>query len=90
MDFNYEEAFHKTLPEAYERLLLDVMRGDNTLFTRNDELEAAWRFVDPVLEAWETKGFEPEHYPAGSWGPAEAANLLTRDGRQWREPNPGK
>jgi len=90
MDFNYEEAFHKTLPEAYERLLLDVMRGDSTLFTRNDELEAAWRFVDPVLEAWETKGFEPEFYPAGTWGPVEAAKLLTRDGRQWREPNPGK
>ncbi|MBA3314209.1 MAG: glucose-6-phosphate dehydrogenase [Planctomycetaceae bacterium] len=90
MDFNYEEAFHKTLPEAYERLLLDVMRGDNTLFTRNDELEAAWRFVDPVLEAWETKGFAPEPYPVGTWGPVEAAKLLTREGRQWREPNPGK
>jgi glucose-6-phosphate 1-dehydrogenase len=90
MDFTYEEAFHKSLPEAYERLLLDVIRGDNTLFTRNDELEAAWRFVDPVLAYWEGEKVEPEPYAAGTWGPEAADRLLTQDGRKWRRPNPAK
>ncbi len=89
MDFSYAEAFQKTLPEAYERLLLDVIRGDNTLFTRNDELEAAWRFVDPVLSYWES-GVAPEPYAAGTWGPAAADKLLARDGHRWRKPNPAK
>lgn len=90
MDFNYDGAFHKALPEAYERLLLDVIRGDNTLFTRNDELEAAWKFVDPVLDYWEGNNIEPELYPAGTWGPKAADRLLAQDGRQWRRPNPQK
>lgn len=90
MDFNYQEAFQKTLPEAYERLLLDVIRGDNTLFTRDDELEAAWRFVDPVLEYWEGKNVAPEPYAAGTWGPDASDKLLSRDGRHWRKPNPAK
>ena len=90
MDFSYEEAFHTGLPEAYERLLLDVMRGDSTLFTRNDELEAAWRFVDPILEYWEGQHVQPEPYPAGTWGPAAAERLLSRSGRAWRQPNPAK
>ena len=90
MDFDYHEAFETSLPEAYERLLLDVMRGDGTLFTRNDELEAAWRFVDPILDYWEGQSSHPDPYPAGTWGPQSARDLLARDGRQWRHPNPGK
>ncbi|GAB4138750.1 MAG: glucose-6-phosphate dehydrogenase [Planctomycetaceae bacterium] len=86
MDFAYESAFNHRLPEAYERLLLDVLRGDSTLFTRTDELEAAWKFVTPVLEHWESAGFEPETYPAGTWGPKAADELLTRTGRTWRQP----
>ena len=62
MDFAYESAFHGVLPEAYERLLLDVLRGDSTLFTRSDELEAAWRFVNPVLDYWENSDVQPEPY----------------------------
>ena len=84
MDFDYSEAFPTKLPEAYERLLLDVMRGDRTLFTRDDELEAAWRFLDPVLKAWAKDEHTPHEYPAMSWGPDAAERLLSDDGRAWR------
>jgi glucose-6-phosphate 1-dehydrogenase len=86
MDFAYESAFHGVLPEAYQRLLLDVLRGDTTLFTRSDELEAAWRFVTPVLEFWESSNTKLEPYAAGTWGPAAADQLLARSGFHWRVP----
>jgi glucose-6-phosphate 1-dehydrogenase len=85
MDFSYGAAFGSNTPEAYERLLLDAMRGDATLFTRHDEVEAQWRYIDPVLQAFGTQG-PPPVYPAGSWGPGEADDLLARDGRRWRRP----
>lgn len=85
MDFDYEDTFHAHLPEAYERLLLDVMRGDNTLFTRSDELLEAWKFVDPVLKEWESGPTGLEFYPAGTWGPAAADRLLNESGRRWRD-----
>lgn len=88
MDFSYDEEFAIGLPEAYERLLLDVLRGDSTLFTRSDELEAAWQFVTPVLKAWESAGHKPEGYPAGTWGPAAADAMLARHGAAWRQPDP--
>jgi len=81
---------YQELPEAYERLLLDVLRGDSTLFTRRDELEAAWRFVTPILEHWEQSPLDPAAYAAGSWGPSEAEGLLERDGRKWRRPDPSQ
>ncbi len=83
MEFHYGTAFLSESPEAYERLILDVMRGDATLFTRNDEVEALWRIIDPILAAWaqDTEAPIPQ-YPAGSAGPAEAGALL--DGRSWR------
>ncbi len=86
MNFHYHESFDIAVPEAYERLLLDVMRGDSTLFTRSDELEAAWKFVDPLLNAWENPKHQPQLYSAGSWGPNEADQLLQRTGRSWRIP----
>jgi glucose-6-phosphate 1-dehydrogenase len=87
MEFAYESAFEKVaLPEAYERLLLDVLRGDSTLFMRNDELESAWRFVTPVLQSWNGGPNRPAPYAAGTWGPAEADELLARSGRHWRTP----
>jgi glucose-6-phosphate 1-dehydrogenase len=87
MDFRYGMAFGSNTPEAYERLLLDAMRGDATLFTRRDEVEAQWAYVDPVLEAWAAEGPQPPSmYPAGSWGPEQADDLLARDGRRWRKP----
>ncbi|WP_417847556.1 glucose-6-phosphate dehydrogenase [Thalassoglobus sp.] len=86
MDFEFGESFGIELPEAYERLLLDVMREDSTLFTRSDELEAAWKFVDPILQLWSGKNHRPELYPAGTWGPKGANQLLSRNGHYWRAP----
>ncbi len=88
MDFSYGEEFPISLPEAYERLLLDVLRGDSTLFTRSDELEAAWQFLTPILEAWEAPGHKPVEYPAGSWGPAASDAMLARHKAIWRRPIP--
>jgi len=87
MDFLYDAAFASESPEAYERLLLDALLGDSTLFTRRDEVEAAWTLVTAVLDAWERESFAalPE-YEAGRWGPREAHDLLERDGRRWRRP----
>jgi glucose-6-phosphate 1-dehydrogenase len=85
MDFRYGTTFGAVAPEAYERLLLDAMRGDQTLFTRRDEVEAAWRIADSVLKVTESPEFAPPHpYRAGTWGPSEADQLLARDGRAWR------
>jgi glucose-6-phosphate 1-dehydrogenase len=86
MDFDYDDHFDSQLPEAYERLLLDVMRGDSTLFTRSDELEAAWRFVTPLLEAWENSSSSPDFYPAGTWGPPAADRLISESRTLWRSP----
>ena len=86
MDFHYGTSFGKASPEAYERLLLDAMSGDATLFARRDEVEEAWAFIDPIEEAWHAKKDAPGlfFYAAGSWGPEEADDLLARDGRAWR------
>jgi glucose-6-phosphate 1-dehydrogenase len=86
MDFHYGTSFGKASPEAYERLLLDAMSGDATLFARRDEVEEAWTFIDPIEEAWHAKNDAPElyFYPAGSWGPEAADDLLARDGHAWR------
>jgi glucose-6-phosphate 1-dehydrogenase len=84
MDFLYGEAFTESSPEAYERLILDVMLGDATLFPRNEEVEASWRVIDPLEEFW--VGQEPQLYRAGEWGPKAADEMLARDGRTWRRP----
>jgi len=85
MDFRYGTAFGSASPEAYERLILDAMRGDQTLFTRKDEVEAAWKLVDQILKVVESpESPRPHDYEAGSWGPSEAEALLARDGRAWR------
>ena len=87
MDFRYGAAFGSNTPEAYERLLLDAMRGDATLFTRRDEVEEQWAFMDRVFDAWRGAGnVPPPIYPAGSWGPEAAHDMLARDGRRWRRP----
>ena len=85
MDFDYT-TFTQPLPEAYERLLLEVLRGDSTLFMRSDELDAAWQFVTPILDFWSQSETVPEPYPSGSWGPVAADDLLRNDGRSWRSP----
>jgi glucose-6-phosphate 1-dehydrogenase len=84
MDFSYADSFHKAPWEAYERLLLDAMRGDHTLFSRRDGDEQAWAIITPILEAWAAKKDPLPEYPIGSAGPKEADQLLKRDGRRWR------
>ena len=85
MDFRYGTAFAVPPPEAYERLLLDVMLGDPTLYTRTDEVESAWRFITTILDAWQQPGAPPPvSYVAGSWGPEAADKLIAADGARWR------
>jgi glucose-6-phosphate 1-dehydrogenase len=84
MDFRYGHSFGVSSPDAYERLLLDAMAGDSTLFTRRDEVEFSWAFIDPLLRAWERSGADGLfEYRAGTWGP-EAADGLFKPGRSWR------
>jgi len=85
MDFGYGHAFTEQSPEAYERLILDVLLGDPPLFPRHEEVELSWRILDPIEEYWATLG-APEQYRPGSWGPASAAALMAADGRAWRLP----
>ena len=85
MDFRYGAAFGSNTPEAYERLLLDAMRGDATLFTRADEVSAAWRFMTPVLEAWdESRPADSRTTPPAPGVPSRRSDLIERDGRAWR------
>jgi len=86
MDFQYITSFLVEAPEAYERLLLDCMIGDPTLFTRADEVEAAWMLIDPIEDAWRNGRPPIGTYPAGTWGPPASAQLLQADGREWHRP----
>jgi glucose-6-phosphate 1-dehydrogenase len=86
LDMSFAEEFaDRRHPEAYERLLMDVVRGDQTLFMRRDEIEAAWEWVDPILSAWAEQREAPRPYTAGSWGPSAAVALVEREGRTWHE-----
>ncbi len=85
MDFGYGHAFTEASPEAYERLILDVLLGDPPLFPRHEEVELSWKILDPIEEFWATQG-QPEQYRPGTWGPSSADALLARDGRVWRRP----
>jgi glucose-6-phosphate 1-dehydrogenase len=85
LNLSFAATFTERTPEAYERLLLDVIRGQQTLFMRRDELEAAWSWVDPIREAWDAATDAPQPYTAGSWGPTGAIALIERDGRTWNE-----
>jgi glucose-6-phosphate 1-dehydrogenase len=73
------------VPEAYERLLTDVIRGDPTLFMRRDEVEASWRWIEPIIEGWRASAQRPLRYAAGTWGPSAAIALIEREGRSWHE-----
>jgi len=85
MDFHYSSLFTGSLPEAYERLLLEALDGDASLFTRSDGIEASWKMVDPIIQGWDAHNDPPlAIYPAGSWGPGASDQLLARDGRGWR------
>ncbi len=85
LDMTFAEAFSARNPDAYERLLLDVIRGNQTLFMRRDEVEAAWRWIDPIAEAWSRSNDAPKPYTSGTWGPTASVALIERDGRTWHE-----
>ncbi|WP_019814784.1 glucose-6-phosphate dehydrogenase [Saccharomonospora saliphila] len=85
MDFGYGHSFTESSPEAYERLILDVLLGEPSLFPGNEEVELSWQILDPVLEHWAKQG-TPEPYEPGSWGPPSAKEMLARTGRHWRRP----
>ena len=90
MDFTYNTAFGAYTPEAYERLLLDAMAGDATLFIRRDEVETAWQIVDSIRSGWDGKPLtNREFYAAGTWGPVAADDLLAQSGHVWHEPRLG-
>jgi len=91
MHFSYDSEFGAYTPEAYERLLLEAMEGDATLFIRRDEVETAWQFVDSIREGWDGKPLtNREFYAAGTWGPMAAEDLLAQSGHAWRDPQPMK
>jgi glucose-6-phosphate 1-dehydrogenase len=86
MDFGYGHAFTEASPEAYERLILDVLLGDPPLFPRHEEVELSWKILDPILEYWAKQDSPVEQYRPGSWGPASADKMMAADGRAWRIP----
>ena len=86
LDMSFAQSFGVRNPDAYERLVMDVVRGNQTLFMRRDEVEAAWRWIDPILASWEDSGQEPHGYTAGTWGPSGSIALIERDGRTWHDP----
>ncbi len=85
LDMSFAESFAERNPDAYERLIMDVIRGNQTLFMRRDEVEAAWRWIDPIVAAWEARGQNVQFYTAGTWGPSGSIALIERDGRTWHE-----
>ena len=86
MDFAYGGAFTESSPEAYERLILDVLLGDPPLFPQHEEVELSWQILDPILDHWANSGAKPEGYASGTWGPRSSADMLARDGFTWRRP----
>ena len=85
MDFSYAEAFTEESPAAYERLILDALLDESSLFPTNKEVELSWAILDPMLEYWQHAD-QPDDYPAGSWGPASSDEMLARRGHTWRRP----
>jgi glucose-6-phosphate 1-dehydrogenase len=87
LDMSFAQSFAGRAPDAYERLIMDVVRGNQTLFMRRDEVEAAWQWIDPIQEAWESARQEVQGYTAGTWGPSSSIALIERDGRTWHDSN---
>lgn len=86
MDFGYGGSFTETSPEAYERLILDVLLGDPPLFPQHQEVELSWQILDPVLDYWAALPEQPEPYTSGTWGPRSGRDMLAADGFIWRRP----
>jgi glucose-6-phosphate 1-dehydrogenase len=84
LQLNFSDTYRSArVPDAYERLLLEVMRGNQNLFVRKDEIEYAWQWCDQLIAGWKKAGDAPKPYPAGTWGPMSSIALITRDGRSW-------
>jgi glucose-6-phosphate 1-dehydrogenase len=88
LDFRFQSRFDKAIPDAYERLLLDVLAGDPSLFARSDEVELAWRIIDPIIQGWQQSGTAPAIYEHGQWGPPASNDWIQRDGREWLDSCP--
>ena len=84
LDLSFEETFGVRYPDAYERLLIEVLRGNPALFMRRDEVETAWRWIDQIISGWAQSQQPVESYLAGSWGPAAASMMLDRNGHAWK------
>ncbi len=89
LKFSYDTEFGQYRPDAYERLLLDSLQGDSALFLSNSEIEESWKFIDPIIEAWQTFNQPMFKYPAGTHGPKEVCELLEKHGHRWR-PSEGR
>jgi glucose-6-phosphate 1-dehydrogenase len=87
LDMSFAQSFQGRSPDAYERLIMDMIRGNQTLFMRRDEVEAAWKWIDPIQNAWANARQEVQGYTAGTWGPSASIALIERDGRTWHESN---
>lgn len=87
LDLRYSTAFDERTPDAYERLLTDVIRGDQTLFMHRDEVEQAWTWIDPIIAGWQDYTPHPHRYAAGTWGPSQSIGLIEREGRSWADPD---
>jgi glucose-6-phosphate 1-dehydrogenase len=88
LDMTFADALGpeaEDVPDAYERLIMDVIRGNQTLFMRGDEVEAAWAWTDPIIKSWQSRGDKPQEYEPGTSGPEDALMLMHREGRRWRE-----
>lgn len=86
LDLSFSDTFkNERIADAYERLLLEAMLGNQALFVRRDEVEQAWTWVDGIISAWEMSNEKPKSYPAGTWGPVASVALITKDGRSWDE-----
>jgi glucose-6-phosphate 1-dehydrogenase len=90
LEYLYKTAFHVEPPEAYERLIHDAMIGDQTLFIRGDEAEAAWKVIDPIEQYWAKSKIPPQEYKPGSWGPQKSKDLIEEDGRRWVQDTDGE
>jgi glucose-6-phosphate 1-dehydrogenase len=87
LNLSFSDAFPLRYPDAYERLLMEVLRGNPALFMHRDEVESAWKWIDGIIESWDQAGMKVQKYVAGTWGPTDAVRLLDRDNREWREPH---
>ena len=84
LNLSFSDTYEKRYPDAYERLLMEALRGDPALFMHREEVEGAWKWIDGIIDSWEQTGIPVEPYVAGTWGPSDAVRLMDRDGRKWR------